>query len=436
MTSVLRLTLLSFAVRCVDGTWFQMGEGAANWGPPKQTAADTTEFNPLLRTPKPTPAPGGRLFHIDLRQADSSRSSTCGFPVDDLSRPAASCQDSAYCVLNRWELVVGCCTLSNSRNCVVPTTCLESTQSQAGSGDPGTIYCADPERPHCVTYAYDANFYDVLNGASFIGCAERGGTGIIATTPLPGWAPPSENTTSSDNTPGSSTSRPSTSTTGTSSSSSTTAVSGTIPPSDSSSSSAEPDPSPSAGNDSGSTNVGAIVGGVVGGVAGLALIVAVVLFLLYRRRRLLQNQDPPEDRGLGNFASPYGNEPPGSYPSTFYGEAPPGMAQTTDQVFMGYPQNSFDPPAPAPVFTRDERTSGEPAFFSPGLVKRQEPQHHVVSPIEPSPVSPISHQGSDANYNTMVSALTIPSPPPQPEYSQFSPPPPEQYHSYRPYPGT
>ncbi|KAI1489069.1 hypothetical protein F5X96DRAFT_642433 [Biscogniauxia mediterranea] len=395
MTSLLRLTLLSFAVGFVDGRRFQRGEGPGNWGLPKQTvAADTTAFNPLARTPKPTPAPELRLLHLDPRQADSSRDSTCGFPVDDPSRPAASCQDSGYCVFNRWELVVGCCTLSNSQNCVVPTTCLESTRSSIWSGDPGTTYCSDPDRPHCVTYTYDANFYDVLNGAVFIGCAESGGSGVIAATTLPDSA----------------TGRPSTTTSSTSSS--TSAVSG---------------------NSSGSTNVGAIVGGVIGGVAGLALIVAAIVFCLRHRKRRMRNQDPPEDRGLGPFPSPYGNEPPGSYPSTFFGEAPPGMAQTTDQVFMVYPQPTYEPPTAA--FTREDRSSGDPTFFSPGLVKQGD---HVVSPIEPSPVSPISHQGSDANYNTMVSALTITPPPPQQpsQYSQFSPPPPEQYRAYRPYPGT
>lgn len=36
---------------------------------------------------------------------------------------------------------------------------------------------------------------------------------------------------------------------------------------------------------SGSSNKGAIAGGVVGGCAGLALIIALVWFLLYRRRK-------------------------------------------------------------------------------------------------------------------------------------------------------
>ncbi|KAI5917311.1 hypothetical protein F4810DRAFT_718008 [Camillea tinctor] len=449
MMSLLGLTLLSFAIGFVDGRWFQRGEGPENWGLPKQTAVDTTTaFNPLARTPKPTPAPELRLLHLDPRQADSdsdTRDSTCGFAVDDPSRPAASCPDSGYCVFNRWELVVGCCTLSNSQSCVVPTTCLESTRSSSTwTGDPGTLYCSDPNRPHCVTYAYDANFYEVLNGASFIGCAASGGTGVIAATTLPGWVSPGDNTTVSDSTSGSATGQPGTST---SSASSSTAVSGTVPPSGSSSSSpADPDPLPSAGNTSRSTNVGAIAGGVIGGIAGLALIIAAIIFCLRYRKRRAQTPDPPADRGgLGNFPSPYGHEPPGSYPSTFFGEVPPGMAQTTDQVFMAYPQSVYEPPAAA--FSREDRSSGEPTFFSPGLVK---PEDHVVSPIEPSPVSPISQQGSDANYNTMVSALTITPPPPQqpqysqfsppppqqPQYSQFSPPPPEQYMAYRPYPGT
>ncbi|KAI1342624.1 hypothetical protein F5Y15DRAFT_413132 [Xylariaceae sp. FL0016] len=416
MTSALRLTAWAHAIGLVHGRW-SGSEPAENWGPAIQTA-DAAAFDPLGWTPKPTPAPGSRPHDSDLEKRDDSKESTCGFPVDDLSSPAVTCQDQAYCMLDRYDGVVGCCTGQSPRDCTLPTTCLESTNSALWSGDPLTIYCSDPDRPHCVTYSYDANFYDDLYGASFIGCATERGTGVIATTPAAGWDPPGGNSTSSIDSSSGQTASPA-----------TTAVTITVAPGSDSSSSASP--ASSSGN---STNVGAIVGGTVGGVAGLALIIAGVFFFLRRRkRRQSQKQTSPMAGDLPT-ADMYGNVPPGSaYPSTFYGEAPPGMAQTTDQHFLGYTANGYGDSTA--VFARDDRSSGAPSFFSPGIVKQQD---EIVSPIEPSPISPVSPVSHDDNYNTMVSALTNPTPPPpaQSHYNQYSPPPPQQYQSYQPYPGT
>ncbi|KAL2871728.1 uncharacterized protein BJX67DRAFT_389196 [Aspergillus lucknowensis] len=65
-----------------------------------------------------------------------------------------------------------------------------------------------------------------------------------------------------------------------------TASSSTTPPAlGTSSTTTTPVPESNSESGSSTTNVGAIVGGVIGGVAGLALIIALVWFLLRRRRR-------------------------------------------------------------------------------------------------------------------------------------------------------
>ncbi|KAF2967902.1 hypothetical protein GQX73_g5665 [Xylaria multiplex] len=220
-----------------------------------------------------------------------------------------------------------------------------------------------------------------------------------------------------------------------------------------------------------SKNIGAIVGGVVGGVAGLALIVGAIVFLLHRRKKRSQGLNP---LALGRKMPPsdhdiYRHDPiPGSqYPSTFYGEAPPGMAQISEQPIITYPPNSYG--MQNSMYTIGNNTSAEvPAYFAPRAVPSK-PQDEDVSPLEDSPVSPVSPA---ENYNTMVSALSNHSPPLQPlqpairhpqqqsqpiihhqqqpfqqpvqpnmhrqapEYAQYSPQPPEQYQAYQPYPGT
>jgi hypothetical protein len=203
----------------------------------------------------------------------------------------------------------------------------------------------------------------------------------------------------------------------------------------------------------------------VGGIAGLALIIGAILFFLHRRKKQasdpnplgLRRKMPPSDHDV------YRNEVPVSpYASTFFGEAPPGMAQTTDQPIMRYPPNTYGT-ANAMFALSHDNSNEAPSYFTPGapVSKAQD----EVSPIEPSPVSPVSPA---ENYNTMVSALSNNSPPLQPlqpavhhhqqrqqqtqqsqvqqlqqpqqfrhsGYAQFSPPPPEQYQSYQPYPGT
>ncbi|CAJ2507706.1 Uu.00g088920.m01.CDS01 [Anthostomella pinea] len=85
MTPALRLTALSCAIGPVYGRWFPTGRDAVNWGPATRTAA-IAEFDPAESTPTPTPAPGVQPLNADLRKRDESKASTCGFPVDDLSR--------------------------------------------------------------------------------------------------------------------------------------------------------------------------------------------------------------------------------------------------------------------------------------------------------------------------------------------------------------
>ncbi|KAI0193951.1 hypothetical protein EV127DRAFT_231756 [Xylaria flabelliformis] len=426
MALALRLTALSYVVAYTDARWFQTAVDAGDWAPVTPTSEPATS-SPDKWTPKTTSAPDRRPLDWELRRRDGSSSTICGYSVGNIDGPAVTCDSGEFCRLDKVLGIVGCCTQTNPRGCIVPTTCLESSKSAQWSGDPLTTYCGDSERPHCVTHSYDANFFDPLYGAYFIGCAAQAASGDIVVSPGTG----SDATTSTA----------SLSTFTTTDGIRTTTVTVSLPGNQGSSTAV---PSPSGG--SSSRNTGAIAGGVVGGVAGLALIVAAIFFFLYRRKRRSQASDP---LALGRKMPPsdhdiYPNEPiPGSqYPSTFYGEAPPGMVQTVDQPMMGYPPNPYAMQNTMYAAGNNNPSMEVPAYLPPRAVPSK-PQDDAVSPLEESPVSPVSPA---ENYNTMVSALSNQSPPLQPlqpavhrqqsEYAQYSPPPPEQYQSYRPYPGT
>ncbi|KAI0490648.1 hypothetical protein F4859DRAFT_15613 [Xylaria cf. heliscus] len=427
MAPALRLTALSYLVAHANARWFQTGSNAGDWAPVTPTSQPAAS-SPDEWIPKTTSAPERRPFDWELRRRDDSSPTVCGYSVGDLDGPAVTCDSGEFCRLDKVLGIVGCCTATNPRGCIVPTTCLESSKSAQWSGDPLTTYCSDSSRPHCVTHSYDANFYDPLYGAYFIGCAARAASGDIVVSSVPGSGADSTNPLSTFTT-----------TDGVR----TTTVTVSVPGGGGGSSSTG---SPSSSGSSSSRNVGAIAGGVVGGVAGLALIVTAIFLFLYRRRRRLQASDP---LALGRKMPPsdhdiYPNEPiPGSqYPSTFYGEAPPGMAQTLDQPIIGYPPNPYG--MQNTIYTAGNNASAEVPAYHPPRAVPSKPQDDTVSPIEESPVSPVSPA---ENYNTMVSALSNQSPPLQPlqpavhrqhtsEYAQYSPPPPEQYQSYHPYPGT
>ncbi|KAI3334337.1 hypothetical protein F4824DRAFT_211943 [Ustulina deusta] len=441
MALALRLTTLSYVVAHANARWFQMGSSAGDWAPVTPTAGAST-LRPDEWAPRTTSAPDRRPFDWELRRRDDGMSTICGYSVGNLDGPAVTCDSGKVCRLDRVLGIVGCCTGTNPRGCIVPTTCLESSRSAQWSGDPLTIYCSDSARPHCVTHSYDASFYEPLYGAYFIGCAAKAASGDIVVSLVP--VSETTSTTSSQSA--------FTTTNGII----TTTVTVNLPGNNGSSTVV----SAGSGGSSGSLNVGAIAGGVVGGVAGLALIVAAIFFFLHRRKKRSDDSNP---LALGRKMPPsdhdmYPNEPiPGSqYPSTFYGEAPPGMAQTSDQPVLSYPPNAYGVQNPIYNVGNDHigndhigndhigngHNAEVPVYYPPraGPLK---PQDEAVSPLEESPVSPVSPAD---NYNTMVSAISTQLPPLQPlqpavrhrqsEYAQYSPPPPEQYQSYHPYPGT
>ncbi|KAI1422143.1 hypothetical protein F5Y12DRAFT_645949 [Xylaria sp. FL1777] len=429
MALVLRLTTLSYVVAHANARRFQMGSDAGDWAPVTPTVQSST-LRPDELVPKTTSAPDRPPFDWELRRRDDGTSATCGYSVDNLDGPAVTCDSGEVCGLDRGFSIVGCCTATNPRSCTVPTTCLESSMSAQWSGDPRTTYCSDSDRPHCVTHSYDASFSDPLYGAYFIGCAAKAASGDIVASLVSG-----------SDTSSSTSSQPVFTTT-------VGIITTTItvsPPGSNASSTVVP-----AGSDGsfGSTHAAAIAGGVVGGVAGLALIVAAIFFFLHRRKRQSKGSDP---LALGRKMPPsdhdmmyHHDEPiPGSqYPSTFYGEAPPGMAQVSDQPVLSYPPNAYG--IQNAIYNVGNDNSDEvPAYFAPRGVPPK-PQDEAVSPLEDSSVSPVSPAD---NYNTMVSALSNNSPPLQPlqpavhhhqqsQYALYSPPPPAQYQSYQPYPGT
>ncbi|KAI0120139.1 hypothetical protein GGR51DRAFT_12097 [Nemania sp. FL0031] len=430
MALALRLTALSYVVAHANARWFQTGANAGEWAPVTPTAERVTS-SPGDWLPKTTSAPDRPPLDWELRRRDDDTSTICGYSVGNLDGPPITCDGGGYCNLDRDLSIVGCCTETNPRACNVPTTCLEFSQSSQWSGDPLTTYCSESNRPHCVTHSYDANFFDLLSGAIFIGCAARAASGEIVAS--------SVNVTDIT----SSTRSLSTSTFTTTNGVVTTTITVQAPSSSSTS-------FPGSSVSSNGRNIGAIVGGVVGGVAGLALIAAALGVFLYRRKKKSQDPNtlanplafgrkmPPSDHDM------YPNEPiiPGSqYPSTFYGEAPPGMVQASDQPVVGYPPHAYG--FQNTIYAPGINQSTEAPAYHASRIVPSKPQDDAVSPLEESPVSPVSPA---ENYNTMVSALTNQSPPlqplqpavhrPQSEYAQFSPPPPEHYHSYQPYPGT
>ncbi|KAI2629147.1 hypothetical protein GGS26DRAFT_115320 [Hypomontagnella submonticulosa] len=427
MTSALRLATLStaIAIACANASsLFWSGHHAGIWGPAKDTVGPA-EIDPVGWTPKPTAPPGAKPFDFELRRRQQTTTTitavaTCGFPVDNKSAPAITCDEGAYCFEVAADAAAGCCTERNRRDCKIPTTCVE-TRREATQTDPRTLFCDDPSRPRCVTYLYDENFFENLYGVSFLACGEDAGSSTIATSPPIGWAPTSDVTTTSAQS--------------TSSSSAHTdppnVVTVTVTPSVGPSSSTAPSVVDTGG--SGTNRVGAIVGGTVGGVAGVALIIAALFFLLRRRKKA--RTEPKAFEGSppytgANFAATNvypGGLPEPMYNSDFYGEIPPAMTQASSTQHMtGYPPPRNYEPVVVPRDNQPPRA--RPTTFVPGEPKPNEDD--IVSPITPGDgLNP-------ADDPTTYTWISNPTPPPQSEYSQFSPPPPAHFQSYRPYPGT
>ncbi|KAI2643532.1 hypothetical protein GGS21DRAFT_21498 [Xylaria nigripes] len=434
MALALRLTALSYVVAHANARWFHTSPGSGDWAAVTPTSEPAALNSEQLWTSKTTAAPDRPLVEGKLRlRRDDGLSSICGYYVGtNIPRSSSiTCASDEFCGLDRRLGIVGCCTGSNPRSCAVPTACLDSSKSAQWTGDPLTTYCGDPDRPHCVTHSYEANFYDPLYGAYFVGCAAHAVSGDIVASTI-------------SNDEGSTESQPtSTSTNGIVTTTVTISILG--------SNLSSPAGSSGSGASTGSAHTGAIAGGIVGGVAGLALLIFAVFFFIKRRKNrprdpgrlslppALGRKMPPSDHDM------YQNEAiPGSqYPSTFYGEAPPGMAQMSEQPVPGHSQNAYGAPNTTYIIGNDNNCGAEaPAYAAPRTVP---PKVHdeLVSPIEPSPVSPAS---SGENYNTMISALSNPSPPlqplqsavnlQQPAYAHYNPSHPAQYQSYHPYPGT
>ncbi|KAI1076093.1 hypothetical protein F5B20DRAFT_341432 [Whalleya microplaca] len=423
MASILKLVALSYAIGRTNAGWFQGPHDAKSWGPAKKTSGATV-LDPVGWTPTPTSAPGAQPFNLDLRRMQGqSTEKTCGYPIDDLNESAITCQGKGYCYSDRRFPFVGCCTELESRNCQIPTTCLESTQLRSSqSVDSRTLFCEDPERPRCVTLGYEAEFYNPLTGYNFLECGDETGSSSIVATPPPGWGLSSDASTASSEL---------TSTSSEAASDTSNGVTSTASPSG--------DPSSSA-QSSRTTNAGAIAGGTVGGVAGLALIAAIIFFCLrYRKNKRAQESPPPPNQE--DFAPPgvYSGPPGPHYNSSFFGELPPQMVEAHPQQAPAYPQEH-------PTYSQEhsaypEQSPGYPVTGFDPVAVPSEPQGPVepttFSPVSPKPnddiVSPISPQNPEEVTYTWVSN---PTPPPEGRYSQFSPPLPQQYQGYRPYPGT
>ncbi|KAI1214588.1 uncharacterized protein F4807DRAFT_2808 [Annulohypoxylon truncatum] len=434
MTSALRLATLGYAIALVDASllfWSGGRRDAGNWGPARHTAtvgagaAAAAGKDPVgWVPPQPTAPPGAKPFDLELRRRQQTTTitsaATCGYPVSNVNDSAITCGGGEYCYENQFASVAGCCGEANRRDCRVPTTCIESSISASYSSDPKTLICNNTAKPRCVTYLYNANFFENLYGVSFLACGEDAGSSTIATSPPSGWSPTSDASTTAEST----------------GSDATAPVTVTVFPSSSASSSATPVAS---GDSSSKSRTGAIAGGVIGGVAGLTLIIAAIFFLFrYCRRR---RDDGVEGKGMEG-SPPYpgrdyrissvypGGIPEPQYHSDFYGELPPQMIQTdSTQHVTGYPQPppaSYDPVSTMP---RDMHPQGRPTTtFIPVSPKPNDDD--IVSPITPG--DGLNPADDPATYTW----ISNPTPPPQSEYSQFSPPPPPHFQTYRPYPGT
>ncbi|KAI1645554.1 uncharacterized protein F4817DRAFT_317604 [Daldinia loculata] len=443
MKSALRLATLSYAITNVDASLlFPSGRNAGNWGPAKDVVA-ASPIDPVGWAPKPTAPPAAEPFDFELRRRQDETTTTiiasvatCGWPADNISAPAITCGGGGYCYEAPASFAAGCCTETNRRNCRIPTTCLESTRLGSSLTDTArTLLCDEPAQPHCVTYLYNANFFENFNGVSFLACGKEAGSSIIATSAPPNWVPPSDITTASQST--SDRSR-----TGTDP---TNVVTVTVSPSSSPSS---PDAVVTHQSSNGSSRTGAIAGGVVGGVAVLSLIAAAIFFCLRRRQRKKNEAEGKEIEGSPPFRprdfprnSVYGGGlPEPQYQSDFYGELPPQMAQASTQHVVGYPPPTHFEPVAMPRDNRDHRNHRDhrdqrhsqvqaiPSTFVPG--PRKPSEDDIVSPITPG------DQLNPADDPATYTWISNPTPPPQSDYSQFSPPPPAHFQSYRPYPGT
>lgn len=349
----------------------------------------TIPHRPLNVAPLPAPtSPPVALGLLNELLKRQDTNTICGYINGDPSIPA-TCSAGSHCVVDNDAGVVGCCP-DGEDTCTsgVYTGCVDANNGAQTEVNPYVYTCTGSNV--CYKNVFEGGFSQFGCGtASDLAATVSDGGAALSTIDVSLTQSPSSLATPT--TLGTASSTPSSSTDSSSSGSSSSSesrttltipspstatnsnnantVSSTRSTSAATSSSTSDPEAPSAGGPSGSDSnrTGAIIGGSIGGVAALAGIVALLAFLL-RRRKGNSRQGPgprpgdtqyvsPMMGGAGKWApldqSPDGGATVGGKPITHvqggrntvwqYGDGPLGGSQDTQFMEVPHPGNSWGP---------------------------------------------------------------------------------------------
>lgn len=321
------LLLLSTVLGWVDGHAVPL---------PRQTT--TVEYHELivvLFPPLPTPAPV--LSPGDLRRRQEGNT-ICGYLGGNSDLPA-TCHAGSHCVLDIEHDVVGCCPNGGSCSTGVFTGCVDKNSGPRTEVNPYVYTCSGQDVCYLNNYAGGYHQYGCGSASDLATTVQTTAQGqsslVLIRSSIPFTEQPitlSASSVSSSRSTSSSYSSSATSssiTASRTSSASTSSRSSTASSADTSTTSPTTSASPVGGANSSYT--GAIVGGTIGGVAFLALLIALIFFLLRRHKNQREGPGPdPTPPPAAEYTSPMRSHGAAFAPlPTWQEEEEPQMTTTT-----------------------------------------------------------------------------------------------------------
>lgn len=264
--------------------------------PRQTTTVEYHELSVVLFPPLPTPAP---LSPGDLRRRQEANT-ICGYLGGHSDLPA-TCKAGSHCVLDIEHDVVGCCPNGGSCSTGVFTGCVDKNSGPRTEVNPYVYTCSGQDVCYLNNYAGGYHQYGCGTASDLATTVQTTAHGqsslVLIRSSIPLTEQPitltAPSTSSSRSTTSSSSSSSATSTTASQTSSASTSSSSTVSSADTSTTFPTP-PTASASPSDGanSSYTGAIVGGTIGGVAFLALLIALIFFLLRRHKNQREGPGP------------------------------------------------------------------------------------------------------------------------------------------------